>query len=283
MKNNEIKMVVSDLDGTLLRDDKTVSQTDLDTLKALGEFGVVRVAATGRTYYNLQVLPDDFPFDYIVFSSGAGVLNWKTKDLLVNHKLKDTEVEEIKTKLLNYDVDFHILKPIPDNHWFASHVVNTNNVDIQMLHTKYANFHIKMNLKEEAFGEASQVLVIIDDNLAMFDCIKKNFTGEFKIIRATSPINGKFIWMEFFPNQVSKAKGVEFLCRKLDINPKKTVAIGNDYNDIDLLSFTAHSFLVSNAPADLKGAFPNFRLTSDNMNSGFSKAVRSIVPYFKYE
>ena len=43
----EVKMVVTDLDGTLLQSDQSISPTDTETLERLGNLGVCRVAATG--------------------------------------------------------------------------------------------------------------------------------------------------------------------------------------------------------------------------------------------
>ena len=102
-----------------------------------------------------------------------------------------------------------------------------------------------------------------------FDAIKQQVNGV-KIIRATSPINGKTVWMEFFSPDVSKANGVKWLCDKLKIPVTLTLGVGNDYNDLDLLGFTSYSYIVDNAPDELKN---KFSATAGNMESGFSKAV----------
>ena len=52
-----IKMVVTDLDGTLLRDDKSIGYTDRNAFEKLGE-KIIRVAATGRSLYSIsKVIP----------------------------------------------------------------------------------------------------------------------------------------------------------------------------------------------------------------------------------
>ena len=69
---NDIDIVVTDLDGTLLDDDKNVSKNDLSTLHELGRQGVLRVAATGRNLKKVhEVVPQSVPFDYVLFSSGG--------------------------------------------------------------------------------------------------------------------------------------------------------------------------------------------------------------------
>jgi len=57
-----LKIVFTDLDGTLLRADKSASVEDIETLRMLGERGVIRVAATGRSVYAARAaLKNDFP------------------------------------------------------------------------------------------------------------------------------------------------------------------------------------------------------------------------------
>ncbi len=73
-----------------------------------------------------------------------------------------------------------------------------------------------------------------------------------------------------FSKSVSKGHGIDWLCKKLKINPSKTISVGNDYNDIDMLEYTAKKFVVSNAPDDLKEKFP---ICKSNQESGFTDAL----------
>ena len=78
-----LQMVITDLDGTLANPEQKISQADLDTLKRLGEMDIIRVIATGRSLYSaIKILDKNLPIDYLLFSSGAGILSWKTVDSL---------------------------------------------------------------------------------------------------------------------------------------------------------------------------------------------------------
>ena len=66
-------MVITDLDGTLLNSGRIVSPENRRALERLGELGVVRVIATGRSLFSFnKVIERDFPVDYLLFSSGGG-------------------------------------------------------------------------------------------------------------------------------------------------------------------------------------------------------------------
>jgi HAD superfamily hydrolase (TIGR01484 family) len=79
--NKKIKIVFSDLDGTLLNNSHILSQVNRKTLMELKKRGIIRVVATGRSLFSAQKVMDlDFPIDYLIFSSGAGIMNWHNQE-----------------------------------------------------------------------------------------------------------------------------------------------------------------------------------------------------------
>ena len=112
-------MVITDLDGTLLDDNAQVSITNIETLKKLGTKNIVRVAATGRSLFLVkQVLTDDFPIDYIIFSSGAGIYCWREKRLLNSHHLSPEQVQDVSVSIKKMNNNLMIFNEIPENHKF---------------------------------------------------------------------------------------------------------------------------------------------------------------------
>ncbi len=246
---DNIQMVLLDLDGTLLNNEKKISPSDLSVLHKLGEQGVKRVFATGRTFYSsLQVLKEDFPFDYLVFSSGAGIYDWQKKKLLNTLSIKKEKVLEIEKKLIGLNLNFSIHLPIPENHKYYYYKANSQATDFEWRNSIYKDHNFKLN-NGYPLEFATQFLVILKD-VSNFQQVAKEFPA-MKVIRATSPIDGKSVWLEIFNPDVSKAKGGEFICKKLNIAQSNTLSIGNDYNDLDLLDWTRFSYVVKNAPEQL--------------------------------
>ena len=96
-----------------------MSERDYATLLRLREYGYIRVIATGRSLYSIsRVLPDDFPIDYLVFSSGAGIMDWQKKKLILKKSLDREEIESVCSLFRERDFDFMIHEPIPENHRF---------------------------------------------------------------------------------------------------------------------------------------------------------------------
>ena len=266
-----LRMIVTDLDGTLLNSDGIVDKTNFETLEYLGKNGVVRVIATGRSPYSIgKVIPDNFPVDYIVFSSGAGIIRWGDKQIIHQRHLTQTETQNVINELLVLCVDFMVHEPIPHNHCFLYHTNSNNNADFFRRIELY-NAYCRPYIPGIDFPSGTtQLLAVLPNNPTLFNSLSIKFP-ELKVIRTTSPLDGDSIWMEIFPQDVSKAYGINWLCsHEIHCDIKEVVSIGNDFNDIDMLELTDISYVVANAPTELKDCF---RVVPSNDESGFSVAV----------
>jgi hydroxymethylpyrimidine pyrophosphatase-like HAD family hydrolase len=92
----------------------------------------------------------------------------------------------------------------------------------------------------------------------------------FNVIQTTSPLDGESTWIEIFPTTVSKSLTAAWLAEELGVDRSRTVAVGNDYNDLDLLEWSASSYVVANAPTDLKSRFPS---VASNNDAGVAETV----------
>ncbi len=273
MKN--CKIIFTDLDGTLLRQDRTISTEDLAVLEELGKRNIVRVLATGRSLYSLsKIFEDDFPhFDYIIFSCGVGIINWNTKEILSSHFLSKDEIAKVRHTLDLHNIDHMIHNPVPENHRFHYQKFSTENNDFDRRFSYYKDYGSPLTSKEKHIEKASQVLAVIPEDIEKFEMLKA-LLPNLRVIRTTSPIDHTSLWVEIFPKNVSKGHAAEWLCAHLDISQEDTFSIGNDYNDIELLDWTAHSYVVENAPDELKN---KYKSTASNQRNGFSKVIREIL------
>jgi Cof subfamily protein (haloacid dehalogenase superfamily) len=267
-------MVVTDLDGTLLNSQGQVSSTDIDTLARLGDSGVVRAIATGRSPYSFsKVIPSDFPIDYLIFSSGAGTLEWATNKILYTTEIPAQQVQSIVDELIAHRVDFMVHEPIPANHRFLYHQSGNHNPDFLNrveIYSPYCQPYIPGVAYDTA---ATQILAVLPYDVEWFEVLRGKFPS-LKVIRATSPLDGHSIWMEIFRRDVSKAYGIRWLCQKLGIENDEVLTLGNDFNDLDMLGSFENSFVVANAPEELKS---KFSVVKSNNESGFSDAVNRFL------
>ena len=274
---SEVKMVVTDLDGTLLQSDQSISPADNETLERLGSLGVCRVAATGRNLFKVrQVLNENTPFDYVILSSGAGIMDWKSQKLLRALSITAARTGEIIHYLISEHQNFKISRELPDNHnfgWWRSY-------DCPEL-KRYVDHHKKLGDAVEIDPEkpfvSSQFLMFFPRDSNQFEVMKAKIQTTFpelSVIRTTSPLDASYTWMEIFPNSVSKAYGIKEICRITGIAQENTLGIGNDFNDLEMLDFTHHSYVVDNAPEELK---LKYLISLAHYNDGFSHAVNQHI------
>jgi len=270
----KLKLVATDLDGTFLKNDKSISKENLDALQSLGEKGILRVVATGRNLQKTQeVIANHVPFDYIVFSSGAGVYDWKNEKLLFYQNLNKLVVQQLSDYLVARDLNFHLFKPVPENFkcWYFRGNIHCS--EFERYFDYHQSYSEELLVNQNLDSEACQFLVVFPNDPDRFHKIKDDIQKHFpdvKVVRTSSPLETDYIWIEIFHHSVSKGNGVRFLCDWLNIGHEYTLGIGNDFNDMDLLEFTNFSYIVENGPDELKELYLPAR---SNEDSAFASAV----------
>jgi hydroxymethylpyrimidine pyrophosphatase-like HAD family hydrolase len=251
-----MRMLICDLDGTLLLRGAPFEASDVEALHAVGARGVVRVIATGRALATARkVIPAGFPIDYLVFSSGAGILDWGSQALLVSHTLQPEEAELAVGAFLAHELDFMIHAPIPEQHVFQFHRTGKPNADFDRRLARYAA-HGRVFEHHAARSPASQLLAVCPrgDPEEPFETLKRELPG-LSVIRATSPLDGRSMWIEAFAPGVSKSQASAWIAQAKGVARADTWAIGNDYNDWDLLSWAGRAAVVQDAPAAMRAEF----------------------------
>lgn len=270
---NKNKMFVVDYDGTLATSEGYVNKNTIKKFEEIEHKNIIRVINTGRSLFSLRnVIDDDFPVDYVVFSAGIGIYDWKNKIILQSYSLTVSDTAEIYNFLCKHKYDFMVQLPVPDNHYFHHFGNIKNNSDFRTRINNYESYGISSI--NECPTQASQFVIICAKNTDYYNQIKSRFM-KVNVIKATSPINHKSIWVEILPANVSKASGIEFIRRKLNIDINNIVAVGNDYYDLDMLEYVNknNAYIVSNAPKEMK---PLFNLIESNDENAIAKLIDSI-------
>ena len=265
-------LIATDLDGTLLGPDGVISETNLDALRALGARGVVRVVATGRSGYSaLRVLPRATPIDFLVVSSGAGIMQWPSRSYLHTQGLRGEQTAAAASTFAELDVDFMVHDPIPENHRFGF-VRARACVDFERRVARYEAFAVdRTSAQADTWHREACQLVAVherqrDDVLPQVRARLPDLT----VVRTTSPLDHDSVWIEVFPASVSKSQACAWLAARHDMGPADVAAIGNDTNDLDMLHWAGRSFAVGNAHPALHGAFER---VAGHADDGFADAV----------
>jgi hydroxymethylpyrimidine pyrophosphatase-like HAD family hydrolase len=267
-------IVVTDLDGTLLDSRHELSRADRSTLEELGRRGIPRVVATGRSLYSArQVLAPDAPIDFLCHSTGAGILRWADQRPLRVVNMSQPDAAELAGILAARRLDFMLHFAIPDNHHFYVHRVRSDNADFERRHQRYSGYARELRLPLADDQPVAHALVIEPPPEVRLHRELEAALPGFQVIRATSPLDFVSTWVEIYPRGVNKAAAAEWLWAQAG-GAGRRLAVGNDFNDVDLLDWADLPFVVGNAPAELRARYAN---VGSNDASGFSAAVEQAL------
>ena len=156
------------------------------------------------------------------------------------------------------EIDYMVHKPVPDTRYFiykpGKGDLLSSSADFQARISMYRDYGAPMTEKGvNGFGAATEVLAIVPapQGHGVADEIQLQLR-DFSVIKATSPLDGESIWIEVFHPDVSKSRSAAGLANGLGIAVNDVVAVGNDYNDLDLLQWAGRGFVVANAPDEIK-------------------------------
>ncbi|MBF2759363.1 MAG: HAD family phosphatase [Ectothiorhodospiraceae bacterium AqS1] len=270
-------LLVTDLDGTLLDSNARLSGDNRKVLESLGQARTVRMVATGRSLHSAcKVIDPEFPLDYLAFSSGAGIVAWPSGELLFTCEMDSDLADRLIRRLDSLAVDFTVHHAPPDTHRCYVHRASRSapNADFEDRLARYAGFIEELSQATPSArtdAGVGQLLAIEPPGArSCLDTIAREFP-EVNVVRTTSPLDHASTWVEIFPSGTSKSQASEWVRRRHRIDLGATFAIGNDYNDLDLLEWGRHSFVVSGAPASMR---ERFETVASNDEAGFAEAVR---------
>lgn len=261
------KMFISDIDGTLLTSKRQIAAVDLEALANLRRHGVLVVLATGRSAYSFArwlqgpgslCCTRSLPADYLIFSTGAGILETLNGRLLRSLHLELDQVEAAVSLLDRLKLDYMVHRAIPDTAHFLYRQHSGGNTDFTrrlQLYSTYAHPYDGERLQE--YGAVTQILVIASGATGheMAACLAE-LLPLCSVVKATSPLDGESMWIEIFHRQVSKSGAAAWLAAHCGIAREEVCAVGNDYNDEDLLAWAGRAYVVANAPEVLRRRFP---------------------------
>jgi len=270
-------LFVTDLDGTLLRNG-ALDAADLQALECLGDAGVSRAVATGRSRFSLFRDPArrSLPVDYLILSSGACVIEVSTGELLHSRGMNREEAAIASDTLMRLGHDFAVHGEVPENHRFLHWRGAHPNPDMERRIALYSGFCRPFT--GELPGERyTQLVVVVQPNRTRgaFEAVHELLGETCSVIRTTSPLDGESLWIEIFPRGVCKSSGAEWLASRLGVERSAVAAVGNDYNDTDLLDWAASSFAMKDSPEEVSRSHPVVSSVAEAVRNWTDEFTRS--------
>ncbi len=260
-----IKMVVTDIDGTILKKDFTVSNNVINAINELTKKNIKVVLATGRMYCAAikiaKILNISTP---LVCYQGALIKNsCNDKKTLYVDPVKPNLALEILQELKNKNIHTNLYL---NDELFCEH---DNDIIKDYTNKRLIPYKIVENLLDLDLNNQVNKILAIDPDTKLIEnltCeLQEKYKNSLYIVRSTKN------FCEISSKNSNKGTAVRFLSNLFNIKKDEILAIGDEDNDIDLLKSAKVKIAMGNASENLKKE-ANY-ITKSIDEDGFAFAV----------
>lgn len=264
------KLLAVDMDGTLLKEDKTISEENIAAIESAKRQGIKVVLATGRPLHGINNYLSQLNLidenNYAVTCNGALVQNTKTGHAISKSLMTIDDIKYLYKLSIELGVGIHAFVP--------GSVITPPDPN------KYIMLECKLN---------DVPLNIVDFNTLdpNTEVIKVLFTGKPKILAAavdklpkdiTKKYNCMFsapFFYEFLSKNSNKGVGVALLAESLSIKPEEVICIGDAGNDVHMIKYAGLGVAMGNAFPEAK-AVADY-VTKTNEEHGVANVINKFI------
>ncbi|MDQ7991875.1 MAG: HAD family hydrolase [Propionicimonas sp.] len=267
---SEIRLIATDLDGTLLRPDKTISERTTDAIRSAHEAGLQVVAATGRYPATLAALLTPVGIDYAVASNGAQCYRLSSGDLLFEEVVPTDSVRAIMD-YLPQALDGVLFEAVTDHglvHYAeAGYFDLVHEYERRMFPLRYLEIP-KAAMLDHAIVKLAVRHPSATPEELLDTLVESGLTG-FHATTSGAP------FLEISGPGVTKASGVARLASVLGLESRQVLAVGDARNDVELLEWSGIGVAMGNAVAEALAAADH--TTASNDEDGLAAVIERLL------
>lgn len=266
-----VRLIVIDIDGTLLNSRKVVTEANKRALARAAESGVTVAVATGRVFHSIRHILADLGLDIPAIVHNGSLIKTAFSEEIISHLAVDRGV----AAELVLDVAGQGFAPMAfyDDELYMDRIPDIEPLQVYLTLADLEPTLVP-NLAEFIASRAEEPTHIgicgeEGEIAAAYTRLSGTYAGRLYVARSY------FTMLEMHHPGVSKALAVERLAEKLGIQREEVMAIGDGYNDLEMLKYAGIGVAMGNAPEEVKAAADYVTHTNDM--SGVAVAVRRFV------
>lgn len=260
------KMLVLDLDDSLLNDDISISEENIEAINNAVDQGVYVTVATGRMHISAKPYVKQLGLDVPVISYNGGLVkDFLTDEVLYRKSLPldlarfiIEKCEELNLYCQMYDDNYFYVEKRQDYTDYYEGLCGLEAVEVGLL-SKYIN--------------DDPIKMLIIDDTEKIKTLRDFFVDEMG--SQVEIMISKPNYLEFINADTSKGKAVEYLAQKNGIKREEIIAIGDSFNDISMIEYAGLGVAVDNAHEMVK-KHADF-VTLKNNNNGVAHVIDRFI------
>ncbi|HCL4548541.1 Cof-type HAD-IIB family hydrolase [Clostridium botulinum] len=270
------QLIALDMDGTLLNDEKKITEETLSYIKRAKEKGVKVVISSGRVPGGLKFYEETIAKEEpMICANGALILNDK-KETIYNEAINKNTLLDIIDILRKYKNTYY--------HFYHDNIMCTEKFDYSTkkfyefnknIERKYRiEIRIITDSKEYIKHRSSEItkIVVVDNDLEYLNRIQKEIEDNLKVSVTKSHISN----IEICNFGISKGIALEKLADYYNIPIEKCIAVGNDENDISMIKRAGLGVFMKNTREELK-KYADYVTYMDNNNDGIAEVIEKFI------
>lgn len=268
-RNNMFKLIALDMDGTLLKSDKTIS---IDTHKAIQNAkakGVKVVLATGRPVKGIQKYLQELDLlnngDYAIAYNGAVVQNTNTGEIIAKNIMSLEDLKHLYNLSKELDVNIHALTEnsciTPKWNKYSQLEVDSNKIPLEIL--DFSSLDNSKTIIKIMFVDEPAILE------RAIERIPEEVYEKYTVVRSAP------YFLEFLNKRVNKGFGVELLAKSLGISAEEVICVGDAGNDVHMIEYAGLGVAMGNAFPEVK-EIANY-ITCTNEEDGVAEVINKFI------
>lgn len=274
MKRRDIRLIAFDLDGTALNSGKQFSERTLGAVRRAIGAGKYIVPCTGRQIYNIPPGLLETPgVSFVITDNGASVYGMPERDLLYARAFDAgtaLAILELGRSLKAFCFGTNGTEGALDEKGLGWHDAET----LEMIRRHRRAWNPALADLESWVREGRQAfnkITIIFANPMERMIAYEQFSG----IKVADITSSDIDNIELMPHGTSKADALRFVARKTGVDMEQIMAIGDNYNDMEMIQSVGYGVAMGNGVDVLKQAAASVTVSCDE--DGAAKAIESVL------
>lgn len=261
-----IKVVISDLDGTLLTANHNISQRTHDTIKTLIADGIKFIIATGRHHSDVAPIVESLGGNIFYITSNGARVHDQNGNLFHSESIGADIVEDLIGLSRNYDVHCNIYD---GDDWY----VETPEEKLLGMHPESNFIYQQVNFFDLEHKDVSKVFFLGDHNTLQKLQTHIHQQHQEKV---SSTFSATYL-LEVMTQGVNKGNTLQKVLDYKNIDPQHAIAFGDGLNDFEMLRLVKHGVVMRNAHAQLKEKLVQFHEAPTNTEDGVAVFLKNYL------
>lgn len=273
MKKLNYQLIVSDFDGTLIDDNQKILPQVQKAIKKYVACGGIFAVCTGRMLCCILPRVREMGLQGLVVAyQGTVIADIESGNLLKYGGMNSSDVADICRNIeeLGHPVNVYcgndLYTDIPKDNEYLKIYERIVGIDSQYVEGKLSDFVIKNDL----FCQKVAILVAHEEQEALYAELCNRLGNRFDVTCSAK------VLVEISPLSDNKGEGLKFIAKKFNIPIEKTVAVGDNLNDLSMIKVAGVGVAVGNASENLKNSADFVSVTN---NEG---AIAQVIETFGF-